>query len=520
MTSTGTNVHESPPTAGRSRRLAVLAVMCVALIAVVGMLVSLAVALPGLARDLGATEAQLQWVMNAYGVAFAGLLLPCGALGDRYGRKGALLIGLVIFAVATAAALWVDGTGALIAWRAAAGAGAALIMPMTLSVITDVFPPEERGRAVGVWSGVFGGGGLVGILVAGGLLEAYSWRSLFVFNALLAVAAVAATALVVPTSRDPHASPLDIPGAVLSVAGVASLVFAIVEGPERGWTDPLVAAGFGASAAALAAFVLWESRTARPLLDLRIFRLPGVSAGSLVIVIESMAAFGVFFLLLQYMQEILGYSAFRAGLGLLPLAAAMIIFSPSAPGLGHRFGLRAVIGLGMALIAGGLAVLSLIDAGSGFWPVLAGGALMGAGVAYAATPATDAILASLPAAKQGVAAALNDITRELGAVLGIAILGSVFNSSYRGDAGQAARSLPDPVAEVVRDSLAGALEVAARIGGEPGARLADAARDAFAAGMSNALLAGVALVAVGGVVAVMILPGRSREPATDYDVSS
>ncbi|XVQ07606.1 DHA2 family efflux MFS transporter permease subunit [Spirillospora sp. CA-255316] len=503
--------RQSPHAMGRSRRLVVLAVMCVALTAVVGMLVSLAVALPGLARDLGATEAQLQWVMNAYGVAFAGLLLPCGALGDRYGRKGALLAGLAIFAAATLAALWVDGTGALIAWRVLAGVGAALIMPMTLSIITNVFPPEERGRAIGVWSGVFGGGGLIGILVAGGLLEAFSWRSLFVFNAALAVVAVVATTVIVPSSRDPHASPLDVPGAVLSVVGVAALVFAIVEGPERGWSDPLVVAGFAASATGLAAFVWWESRTARPLLDMRIFRSPGVSAGSLVIVIESLAAFGVFFLLLQYLQEILGYSAFRAGLGLLPLAATMIIFSPSAPRLGHRFGLAPVIGAGMALIAGGLGVLSLIDAGSGFWPVLAGGALMGAGVAYAATPATDAILAALPAAKQGVASALNDITRELGAVLGIAILGSVFNSSYRADAGEAARALPAPAAEVVRDSLAGAQKVAAQIGGEPGARLADAARDAFAMGMSNALLAGVAVVVIGGIAAVLILPGRSRK---------
>jgi EmrB/QacA subfamily drug resistance transporter len=502
--------RDDPPDTGRDRRTAVLAVMCIALTAVVGMLVSLTVALPGLARDLGSTESQLQWVMNAYGVAFSGLLLPAGAVGDRYGRKGALLLGLLVFAGASLSVVWAGDTGTVIALRAVAGAGAASIMPMTLSIITNAFPPDERGRAVGIWSGVFGGGGLIGILVAGGLLEAFSWRSLFVFNAALAVLALAAAALVTPTSRDPHATPLDLPGAVLSMAGVTGLVFAIVEGPERGWSDGLVVTGFVVAAGATALFVWWESRATHPMLDPRIFRLHGVSGGSLVIVVESLATFGVFFLILQFLQEILGYSAFRAGLGLLPLAVAMIVISPTAPRLGHRYGLAPVIGAGMALIAAGLAVLSLIDAGSGFWPVAVGGSLMGAGVAYAATPATDAIVAALPKAKQGVASALNDVTRELGAVLGIAILGSVFNSGYRADVGKDAAALPEPMGDAVRDSLGGALDVAGRLGGAQGARLAATARDAFASGMSIALLTGVAAVIVGAAVAVLLLKGGER----------
>lgn len=491
-----------------------MAVMCLALTAVVGMLVSLAVALPGLAHDLGATEAQLQWVMNAYGVAFSGLLLPAGAVGDRYGRKGALLLGLLVFAGASVAVLWVDGTGTVIAIRAGAGMAAALIMPMTLSIITNAFPSEERGRVVGVWSGVFGGAGLIGILIAGGLLEAFSWRSLFVFNAALAALALVATALLVPTSRDPHATPLDLPGAAFSVAGVTALVFAIVEGPERGWSDPLVAGGFAVAALGVALFAWWELRAPHPMLDLRIFRLPGVSAGSLVIVVESLATFGVFFLLLQFLQEILRYSAFRAGLGLLPLAVAMIIISPTAPNFGHRFGLTPVIGLGMALIAAGLAVLSLVDAESGFWPVAVGGALIGAGVAYAATPATDAIVAALPTAKQGVAFALNDVTRELGAVLGIALLGSVFNSRYRADVGNGAPDMPQPMRDATQDSLSGALAVAERLGGEPGNRLAAGARDAFASGMSVALLTGMVIVLLGAAASLLLLRGGRHRTDT------
>ena len=501
----------APPTTGHPRRLLVLAVMCVALTAVVGMLVSLVVALPALARDLHATEAQLQWVMNAYGVAFAGLLLPAGAVGDRYGRKGALLLGLLVFAAVSVAVMWVDHTGAVIALRAVAGAAAALIMPMTLSIITSAFPAEERGRAVGVWSGVFGGAGLIGILVAGGLLETFSWRSLFGFSAALAVLALLATALLVPTSRDPHATPLDLPGAAFSVAGVTALVVAIVEGPDRGWSDALVVGGFAVAVLGVALFVWWEPRAAHPMLDLRVFRIGAVGGGSLVIVVESLATFGVFFLLLQYLQQILGYSAFRAGLGLLPLAIAMIIISPGTPRLGRRLGLGPVIGLGMAVIAAGLAVLSLLDGDSGFWPVAVGGALIGAGVACAATPATEAIVSALPAAKQGVASALNDVTRELGAVLGIAVLGSVFNSRYRADAGDAGPALAAPMRDQVRDSLSGALAIADRLGGEPGHRLAAGAREAFASGMSLALLVGTAIVVLGGAASLLLLRRQGAE---------
>ncbi|TMR42254.1 MFS transporter [Actinomadura geliboluensis] len=513
MTFVETDPRHDPPSAGHDRRLVVLAVMCVALIAVVGMLVSLAVALPGLGRDLGATEAQLQWVMNSYGVAFAGLLLPAGALGDRYGRKGGLLAGLLVFAGASLGVLWVEDTGLLIALRAAAGMGAALVMPMTLSIITNVFPPEERGRAVGVWSGVFGGGGLVGILVAGGLLEAFSWRSLFAFNAALAAAALVATALLVRTSRNPDATPLDLPGAALSVTGVTALVFSIVEGPERGWSDPLVIAGFAVAAAGFALFAWWELRARHPMLDLRVFRLGGVSGGSLVILVESLVTFGLFFLILQFLQQILGYTAFEAGLGLLPLAVAMIVISPTAPRLGHRYGLVPVVGLGLVIIAGGLVVLSLIDAGSGFWPVAVGGALIGTGVAYAATPATDAIVAALPPARQGVAAALNDVSRELGAVLGIAILGSIFNSGYRAGV-TSVNTLPAHLRDTAADSLAGALLIAERIGGRPGAQLEDATKDAFAGGMSSALLAGVVIVVLGGACSLLLLRlGTKRSDA-------
>lgn len=496
------------PTVGSTRKSAVLAVMCLALAVVVGMLASLLVAVPDMARDLRATESELQWIMNAYGVTFAGLLLLGGALGDRYGRKGVLLTGLAVFSLASGSVVWVDDVYLVIGLRGMAGIGAALVMPMTLSIITNVFPPEERGRAVGIWSGFSFGSALLAVLLAGGLLEVFSWRSVFLANAILAALALAAAAALAPTSKSTESASLDVVGAVLSIIGVGALVFGIVEGPELGWSDGAVLTGFAMGAVGLITFVLWELRSAHPLLDVRVFRLRGVCAGSLVITAESIAMFGFFFLGLQYLQQVLGYSPIHSGLALVAMAVGAIAFSPVAPGFAQRYGMRSVMGLGMALIAAGLGVLAATADGGGLWPFLASTTLLGAGIAFAATPATEGIVAALPPAKQGVASALNDLTRELGGVLGIAILGSVFNTTYRADTGDAVRGMPAGATDAARDSLTGALRVAAEIGGHPGTQLADAAREAFNSGMANALLGGIAVVVLGALAAVALLPRR------------
>ncbi|MFE2182667.1 DHA2 family efflux MFS transporter permease subunit [Streptomyces sp. NPDC059455] len=495
---------------GAAHRKAVLAVMCLALAVVVGMLASLLVAVPDMARDLRATESELQWIMNAYGVAFAGLLLLGGALGDRYGRKGVLLTGLALFALASGAVVRTDDVDLVISLRGLAGVGAALVMPMTLSIITNVFPPDERGRAVGIWSGVSFGSALLAVLMAGGLLEAYSWRSVFVANAGLATLALVVAAILAPTSKNAEPIRLDVVGALLSVVGVGALVFGIVQGPESGWSDRAVRTGFAVGATGLAAFIGWELRSAQPLLDIRVFRIRGVAAGSLVITAESIAMFGFFFLGLQYLQQILGYSPLHSGLALVAMAVGAMIFSPAAPAFARRSGMRAVMGLGMALIAAGLGLLAVTVDGGGIWPFLASTTLLGAGIAFAATPATEAIVTALPPEKQGVASALNDLTRELGGVLGIAVLGSVFNTTYRSDTGDAVDGLPPEAAEATRGSLTGALHTAAELGGRPGAHLADAAREAFAAGMANALLGGIGVVVLGAVAAVGLLSHRRR----------
>lgn len=498
----------------KGRRRAVLTVVCLALALVMGMVVSLSVALPDLARDIGASQAQLQWIVNAYAVVFAGLLLPAGALGDRHGRREVLVAGLVVFGAASAGAVFVDSPGALIVLRAVSGVGAAMIMPMTLSIVTSVFPPEERAGAVGVWAGVAGAGAFVSLLVSGALLEFFSWPSIFALSVVLAALALIGTASVVPTSKDPEHASLDPAGAVLSVAGISGVVFAIIEGPARGWADPLVVAAFVAGALASVAFVLWELRTKRPMLDPRLFLVRPFAAGTLSIALSHVAIFGLFFVALQYLQQILGYSPLLSGLAVLPMVAAFAL-SPGAAHLSERVGPAPVIASGLALAAAGLAVLSTLGTDSSYWHVLAGFALAGAGMALSAAPATNAIVASLPQGKQGVASAVNDLSRELGGVLGIAILGSVLNAGYRSGLSDAARGVPGEALGRAQESLASALGVAERLGGAEGARLADAAREAFVGGLSASLLAGAVVLAIGAVGVVLLASkGGTTDPGT------
>ena len=493
----------------KGRRRAVLAVVCLALALVMGMAVSLSVALPDLARDIGATQAELQWIVNAYAVVFAGLLLPAGALGDRHGRKGVLLAGLVVFGGASAGAVFVDSPGALIALRTVSGVGAAMSMPMTLSIITSVFPPEERAAAVGVWAGVAGAGTFLSLLVAGALLEVFSWPSIFALSVVLAALALVGTALLVPTSRDPEHVAIDAAGTVFSVAGISGVVFAIIEGPALGWASPAVVAAFIVGVLALVAFVLWELGIKRPMLDPRFFLVRPFSAGTLAMTVSHVAIFGLFFVALQYMQQILGYSPLISGLAVLPMVAAFAL-SPASAHLSERVGAGPVIAGGLALAAAGLGVLATLGTHSTYWHVLGGFVLTGAGMALSAAPATNAIVASLPEGKQGVASAVNDLSRELGGVLGIAILGSVLNAGYRSGLADGARGVPAEALARAQESLASALGVAGQLGGAEGERLAGAAREAFVGGLSASLWSGAIVLVLSAVGVAVLVSGRSK----------
>jgi EmrB/QacA subfamily drug resistance transporter len=436
----------------RADRL-ILISMCLSLAAVVSAVSSLNVALPDLARATDASTTQLQWIVDAYALVFAGLLLPAGALGDRLGRRGVLLAGLTVFGGGAAVATQLNDPGALIAVRAVMGVGAALIMPTTLSIITATFAAEHRDRAVGVWAGVAGGSALVGLLVSGLLLEAFSWSSVFALSVVLAAVGGALTVRFVPAGA-PEAAPLDGVGAVLSALGLGGIVWGFIEGPTRGWTSGVVVAGFAAGVVLLAAFVVWELRREEPLLDPRLFALRGFAAGTASVFVQFFALFGVIFVLLQYLQLVLGYSPLEAGAALAPTALTTIVLAPRVPRLAERFGPAVVGPAGLALIALGLLIGATLGTGASYWHLL--GALIprGVGMALAAPPATTAIVTSLPDDKQGVASAVNDTAREVGGALGIAVLGSVL-ANHVGHLGPHA----DPQALV--DGYAAALRVGA-----------------------------------------------------------
>lgn len=490
------------------RRRAVLAVVALALMMVVSAVSGLNVALPDLARETGATQSQMQWIVDAYTLVFAGLLLPAGALGDRYGRKGVLLVGLVVFGAAAGAAVTADSPTTLVALRAIMGVGAALVMPTTLAVITTSFPEEERPRAIGLWVGVAGGGAVIGLFGSAVLLELFDWNSFFALNVVLAVLALVGTIVVVPASRDASAPRLDVVGGVLALTGVVALVFGIIEGPVRGWDDPLVVAGLGGGVLALVCLVLWELRRPEPMLDPRLFRLRGFGTGSLSLLAQFFAAFGFFFVILQYLQLVVGKSPLEAAAAMLPLPVVLVPLARRAPLLAARVGLNRVGAVGLTSLAAGLMVMTTLGLDFTYGVFLVGLVLFGIGMALAGTPATTAITASLPPAKQGVASAVNDTARELGSALGIAVLGSVLNGAYRTALGPALVGLPDPAVAAAEGSLAAAQGVAAQLG-PAGAALTTAADQAFVDAFGDALTVAAGVLVVAALYVLVRGPRRA-----------
>jgi EmrB/QacA subfamily drug resistance transporter len=462
---------------------------------------SLNVALPDIARSTHAGLTQLEWVIDAYSLVFAALLLPAGALGDRYGRRATLLIGLAIFGAASAVAMTAGSANELILLRGVMGLGAALVMPATLSTITSTFPSAERTRAVGMWAGVAGASAVLGLLTSGALLEFWSWRSVFGLNVVLAIAAIAGTLRYVPESADRDAPRLDISGAAISVVGLVALVYSVIEAPDQGWLSMRTLGGIGAGLAVLGAFVGWELKQVHPMLNPRIFRRPRLAAGTLSIFVQFFAFFGFIFIMLQFLQIVRGDSPLVAAVSILPLAGALMPAARIAPNVAARIGARVVCVTGLGLITGALVLLAQLTATSPYLLIAVGLIILGAGMGAAMTPATSAITAALPDSQQGVASAMNDLSRELGGAVGIAVIGSILATTYRNHLILA--SMPAPLAEKVRQSVA----VAAHLGGPAAAQ----AKLAFVAGLHTALLcaAGAAILAAVGV-AIFLAPRHDR----------
>ncbi|ORL03311.1 MFS transporter [Prescottella equi] len=482
-----------------------LTVSCAAVALVVAAMAALNTALADLARDTGATQAQLTWIVDGYTLALACLLLPSGALGDRYGRRGLLVIGLLLFGLASASPILLDSPTQIIGARAVAGLGAAFVMPATLSILTASFPAEQRSKAVGIWSGVAGSGGIAGLIGSGLLLEKWSWHAIFI--GLAGVSAVLfALAFTIPSSRDEHPSTFDIRGAVLSAGAIGLFVLGIIEAPGRGWLDPWVLAAIVGGLAAGALFAVVEARTEHPLLDVRLFGNRTFGVGAVSLLMQFLATFGLFFLIVQHLQLVLGYSPLQSALALAPIAVVVIGLSVAAPWLIPRIGLRILTILGLAVLGVALALIGQLDAGSTYREVAVPLLIAAVGLGLCTAPATTAIVQNTPVAKQGVASAVNDATREIGAAIGVALAGSVLAAGYGRNIAPAVDAVPEQAKQPVGDSLAAALEVS-KLAGPQGEQLADFAKESFLHGMQEASLALAGVMFVSAVALGLWAPG-------------
>jgi EmrB/QacA subfamily drug resistance transporter len=503
----------------RDQPAAALAVICLSVFVISVDATIVNVALPTLSRDLGADTAQLQWIVDAYTLVMSGLLLSVGSLSDRFGRRGWLSCGLALFAVTSAVAAQATSADALIAARAAMGIGAAVIFPTTLGLITNIFTePIPRAKAIGLWAAMVGVGVAVGPISGGWLLEHFGWGSIFLVNVPTAIVAIIGGILFIPTSRDPATPPVDLPGLFLSALGVTTLIYTVIEAPGWGWGSTRVGVGFALAAIVLVTFALWERHSAHPMLDVTVFVNRRFSGGSLAVTAGFLTLFGFIFVITQYFQFIKNYSAFEAGVRLLPVAVSIAVASVLGPRLVERSGTTAVVAGGLATFAAGLAWASTLDAATPYSQIAMQMLLLGGGLGLTFAPATEAIMGSLSADKAGVGSAVNDTTRELGGTLGVAIVGSVFASVYSGHLGSASAlaGLPPDVRSAMQRSMAVAHKViehsqAGRIAG-----VRDAVNHAFLDGLQvgSLICSGIALGAA--IVVAVLLPARTRQaPAVE-----
>jgi MFS transporter, DHA2 family, multidrug resistance protein len=465
-------------------------------------------ALPTLSSKLGATTSDLQWIAAAYTLTLGGLLLPGGVLGDRYGRKRLLLVGLVIFGIASVIASQATTAPELIAMRALMGVGAALILPLSLSILPSLFTPEERPRAISATAaGAFLGLPL-GPLVAGWLLTHYAWGSVFLINAPVVVIALFGVWFLVPESKDPQPRPFDWVGGLLAVVGVTALVYGVIEQPLHGWTDPRVLAGIIGGALVLAAFVVWDLRHPSPFVDLRNFRSRGFTWATMAFVVTGFGLFGVMFILTPYIQIVLGNDAQATGVKLLPLIGGVIVGAGIGNVLAARLGARVGVSAGLALTAAGLVGFSRIGADTSFGPVAAALAVIGIGIGIALPTTLDIILGTLPPSQTGAGSALTRALQQIAATFGVAILGSLLNNVYQAQIGPHLATLPSGAREVALGSIAGAHAIAAHLPPAIGAAVARAANEAYAKGMDDVMLVSAGLVLATAIAIAIFLPSR------------
>jgi EmrB/QacA subfamily drug resistance transporter len=492
------------------RRWWALSVLCLALLVVSLQTSILNVALPSLVADLGASDSQLQWIVDAYTVAFAGLLLTGAALADRYGRLGVMSVGLGLCGASSVGAmLSTDPTG-LVLWRTAMGVGAGLVMPATLSILVNVFTDRrERSRAIAYWSLMNATGAFVGPIAGGLLLRWSSWHACFAITLPLVAIALAAGPLVVPTSRDPSAARFDLVGAVLSAAALATVVWGVIEGPGRGWTDPVVAGAFMVAVLAAVAFVRWELRTAHPMIDIDTFRNPQLSAASLALVIAFLAMTAAMYLTTLSLQLAKGYTALAAAVATsLPITAVNFLVVPQAPRLIARFGTRWMICAGTAVIAASSLVIATISPDSGYLPLLVGFALMALAFSIFVPASTEAIMTAVPPERSGGVSAVSQLSRQVGQALGVAVGGGVATIGYRHHFDGSLLGLDADDLHSARSSITGALDVASTLSGSARDALVAVAQSSYLSGVRIMLYVAAAAALVGSAYAALAIPAR------------
>ena len=497
----------------------ILAVLCasVFIIVVDGTIVN--VALPTLVRELGATTSQLQWIVDAYVLVFAGLLMAAGSIGDRFGRKGTLMTGMAAFGTTSVLAALSTTPGQLIGWRAAMGIGAALIFPATLALLVNVFTDaRQRAIAISIWAATSGLAVALGPVSGGFLLEHFFWGSVFLVNVPVIVVAMIAIWRVVPTSRDTTIHRFDPLGIGLSIAGVTVLVWAVIEGPKHGWLSPTSLVAFALAAVLLAAFVRWERAIDHPMLDVGVFTNMRFTAGSVSVAFAFFALFGFIFMVTQYFQFVRGYGTLEAGVRTVPFALFTGMAAPASTKLVERYGTKAIVAAGLASMALGFAWTTFDTTTTSYWVIVGQMLFMGGGLGLVNAPATEAIMGSLPPAKAGVGSAVNDTTRELGGTLGVAIVGSLFASVYSGKLGDLLAGSPVPAnaQRIAGESVGAGIEVARQAGQvagpQAGAAVKAAVDTAFIDGFRAGSWVSAVVVFAGALIALRWLPRRATEP--------
>ena len=492
------------------RRWYTLAVLCMSLIVITIDNSILNVALPTIVRDLGASGSDLQWIIDAYIIVFASLLLTAGALGDKFGRKGALSIGLLLFGGFSGLAAFATSPEMLIVMRGLMGIGAAFIFPTTLSILTNTFTGRERAKAIGVWAGVSGIGVALGPMLGGILVEHFDWGAVFFVNVPVCALALVLGYFYIPTSRDPDNRPLDPVGALLSILTLVALLYSIIQAPEEGWLATDVVVSFAIALVLLGVFAWWETHTSEPMIDVRVFRNPRFSAASGVLTLTSFALYGSVFLLIQYFQFVLGYSPLEAGLLAMPVAIGMMVMSPNAPRLVFRWGTKRVVVTGLLVVSASMLMYGSNTIMSSF----VGGCLVrlvfGIGLGLTSAPATESIMGSLPPSRAGVGSAINDTTRQTGGALGVAIIGSTFLAAYHHFADKAT-GLPTASHAALHDSVGRALELARSLPAKQGAALVELSRQAFIEAMRLTYPIAAGFILIAAFIAWRWLPARGAD---------